>query len=120
MIELQSLSPTIEELSALNRCRIYLQAYFLSDICTGDGLTLLEDAWKGKRFKVPFKTNAWPNQQKPSPKDWTLWQTFIKRAFLGRGYRLKSPLGSWLQVDKDWEWYYSPKQERLFKLDDNG
>jgi hypothetical protein len=56
-------SPTDDELLSLNRCRLFLQVLFLSEICTGDGLAISEDAWRGTRFEVPSKTLSWPRQQ---------------------------------------------------------
>ncbi len=89
--------------------------YFLSEICTGDGLSITEEAWRGIRFEVPFKMLSWPSQPRPSPKEWTTWQLFIKKAFLHRGLRLRSTLGHWTESDDCWEWYFSPSQECLFQ-----
>ena len=51
-------NPTMDEFRVLNNCRLYLQAYFLSDIVTGDGVAISEDAWRGIRFEVPFKLQS--------------------------------------------------------------
>jgi hypothetical protein len=112
-----ALSPTSSELMALNRCRLYLQVLFLSEICTGDGLAISGDAWVGKCFEVPHKQESWPRQQRPSHKDWTIWQLFIKKAFIVRGLRLRVPLSNWLTCEDGWEWFFSPSQECLFKLE---
>jgi hypothetical protein len=110
-------SPTDDELLSLNRCRLFSQVLFLSEICTGDGLAISEDAWRGTRFEVPSKTLSWPRQQRPSSKDWRIWQGFLKKSFLFRGLRLHSPLGAWLRAGEGWEWFYSPSHECLFKFD---
>jgi hypothetical protein len=34
-------------------------------------------------------------QGRPTSADWSLWQTFLKQGILGRGWRLKQPLGEW-------------------------
>ncbi len=50
MPRIMSLSPTDEELLSFNKCRIFLQVSFLSEICSGDGLALTEDAWRGEKI----------------------------------------------------------------------
>ncbi len=47
---------SLNDLLACNQCRMYLQVAFLSDIVTGDGLLLLDDAWLG-RASLQTKTN---------------------------------------------------------------
>jgi hypothetical protein len=120
MPRFMSLSPTNAELQSLNRCRLFLQVSFLSEICSSDGLTITEDAWRGKRFEIPSKLLSWPRQQCPPTKDWLTWQTFLKNFFLFRGLRLRTPLGAWLRAEEGWEWFYSPSRERIFKLEHNG
>jgi hypothetical protein len=60
MQELWFCSPTPYELVALNRCRMHLQPYFLSDLCTGDGLAITEDAWRCNKWEIPSKSSSWP------------------------------------------------------------
>jgi hypothetical protein len=117
MPALHALGPNTHELMTLNRCRLYLQALFLSEICTGVGLSISGDLWMGNHLDISCKQSSWPWQQRPSSQDWTIWQTFIKKAFLFRGLHLQVPLGNWLYCDDGWEWYFSPSQECLFKLE---
>ncbi len=42
-------STPIDDLLRINRCRLYLRAFYLSDITDGFGTQLSEDAWMGKR-----------------------------------------------------------------------
>jgi hypothetical protein len=79
-------NPSFEELRVLNKCRLYLQVYFLSEICTGNGLAITEEAWREIRFEVPFKMLSWPSQQRPSPKEWTTWQLLLKKHFFTEDY----------------------------------
>jgi hypothetical protein len=37
-----------QELVTCNHCRLYLKVCYLSDITTGDGLYITEEAWIGK------------------------------------------------------------------------
>jgi hypothetical protein len=89
MEALSALGPNTSELMSLNRCRLYLQVLFLSEISTGDGTAISGDAWAGKHFSIPHKHVSWPRQQRPSSKDWMIWQTFLKKTFLYRGLRLR-------------------------------
>jgi hypothetical protein len=111
------MGPSKYELMTLNRCRLYLQVLFLSEICTGDGLYISGDAWTGNRLDIPLKQSSWPRQQKSSSQDWSIWQTYLKKAFLSRGLRLQAPLGNWLHCDDRWEWYFSPSHGCLYKLE---
>jgi hypothetical protein len=109
------LNPSIEDLSTLNRCRMYLQVNYVSEICTGDGNAISEHAWNGLRFEISHRTDSWPRYQRPYPREWSLWQLFLKKTLVHRGLRLKRPLGKWLRFTPEWEWYYSPSQECLFQ-----
>jgi hypothetical protein len=111
------LSPSLDDLRALNNCRLYLQVMFLSEICTGDGLELTHEAWSGQRLDVPQKIASWPKQNKPLTREWQTWQLFLKKAFLHRGLKLRETLGHWSREDNQWEWYFSPTYGRLFHCD---
>ena len=39
---------TREELCSINRCRLYLQVFYLSDIVSGNGRKLLREAYEGQ------------------------------------------------------------------------
>ncbi len=106
-------SPT--DLIACNHCRLYLQVAFLSDIVSGDGLFLLDDAWLGQPGLLP--KISWPHYHKPPISSWNIWRTSLTKAFLGRGRRLKSPLGRWLRWDSSWPWYYT-SDGSLYSLQD--
>jgi hypothetical protein len=45
---------SLEELLAINKCRLYLRACFLSDITDGSGEQLLQEAWTGDRPLHPL------------------------------------------------------------------
>jgi hypothetical protein len=49
MDTLSQLQITQDELFDCNCCRLYLRALYLSDIVTGDGLEIAENAWSGVR-----------------------------------------------------------------------
>ena len=101
------------DLVACNSCQMFLRAIFLSDIVTGDGVCISEDAWNGNLFLTPHKRRAWPQYGKPPRSCWETWRKWLKQILLGRGRRLKVLLGSWLAFDENWPWYRSSKGELL-------
>jgi hypothetical protein len=108
-----------DDLLSLNRCRLYLKAYFLSDITNGYGTMVTDDAWMGRYQEIHWHT-SWPKQAPPTRHDWIIWRTCIKRCFLSRGMRLKHPLGKWIRSDDKWPWYYSTKYDCLYHIAENG
>ena len=61
------------ELKKVNRCHLFLQVTSLADITSGDGRSILEDAWKGDRVTFWPSYYSWPHQGKPSATDWVAW-----------------------------------------------
>jgi len=102
-----SLNLPLDDLKACNHCRIYLRALYLSNIITGDGMYVDESAWNGTPYIPPHKLKSWPHYGKPDRSSWEKWRKWVKIAFLGRGRRLRNPLGNWLQRDDNWPWYTS-------------
>ncbi len=95
MLLFSRLSPSMDELEILNRCRLYLQVSFLSEISTEGELMITEVAWHGQWFDVPEKIFSLPQQRKTTPWEWLTSLSFLKRAVLSLGLRLKVPLGLW-------------------------
>jgi hypothetical protein len=106
-----------EELVAVNRCRLFLKAFFLSDIVNGSGTEILPAAWNGERIICPQRSENWPNQSRPPPSAWAIWKFYLRKRFLGRGLRLKSPMGPWVKWDQDWPWYFCPEASAIFHHD---
>jgi hypothetical protein len=94
-----------EKLLSLNWCRLYLKAYFLSDITNGYGTRITDDIWMG-RYRSLSWHSSWPKQAPPLRHDWTIWRNFTKHCFVSRGLKLQQPLGAWIQHDATWPWYY--------------
>ncbi len=110
----------IDTLAALIRCRLFLQAFFISDIADGSGMFITEDAWNGRNNGIAFKNESWPHQGCPTRADWSAWRENVKKYILGRGRQLRVTLGSWLAFDPHWPWYFAPSDGRLYKLSDQG
>ncbi len=57
-------------LRRLNQCRIYLLATTIADITTGDGLQIMEKAWKGELSWSRPTCYTWPRQGRPGEQAW--------------------------------------------------
>lgn len=112
-------TPTQDEFKALNRCRLFIKAYFLSDIVTGDGIAITEEVWMGINCANRIRQVSWPNQGNPPRTDWQIWRSFLKKCFIFRGRRLKQCLSPWIEASDDWEWYFSPKSDKIYKRCEN-
>jgi hypothetical protein len=78
------------EITRINRCRVYLQTLFLSDITTADRKYLehfvFDPGSNTRRSRCTFP------REKPTRQDWDLWVNFWHR-FTTIGEKLKMPLG---------------------------
>ncbi len=101
------------KIRSINRCRMFLRVIFLSDIAHGDGATIMRMATSGTR---PLKSIlSWPNQAKPSEKDWRIWRGFLRTEFLTLDtstFTIRRSLGAWYSSadvhHRLWEKHLSP------------
>ena len=114
MASISQLKITQEELFACNCCRLYLRALYLSDIVTGDGLEIAENARLGVRDDY-YRANSWPHWPKPSNAKWKVWNRCLRTVFCSRGLRLRQPLGFWLIDDPNWPWYTTSDYSVLYQ-----
>lgn len=105
MEALCAIGTPLDDLKRCNHCRMYLRALFLSDIVTGDGLSITVPAWNGEPYVTPHKELSWSVYSKPPKSYWDIWRYWLCHAFLGRGRRLRAPLGQWFHFDEKWPWY---------------
>jgi hypothetical protein len=63
---------TATELKEINRCRIYLRVFYISDIASHDRQGIAEWARKGRRDAGRKSSWAWPVQQRPT--SWKAWK----------------------------------------------
>ena len=90
----------------LNRCRLYLKAFTLSDITTGCGLKIREEAWHGIKYDTGRNTSQWPIWGKPALLSWTKWRTALRSSLCANYNRiLNVPLGNWIQIPLEWKWF---------------
>ena len=76
---------TKDDIKIINKCRLYLQVFNLSDITTEDGLRIRDSDWNGVR--KPQNTNSnitWPHWNRPSSTMWKTWQAALSKTFCSR------------------------------------
>ena len=77
----------------LNKCRIYLKAFTLSDLGSGDGKRIRNEAWHGRQYNNGRPNERWPLWGRPSLSNWANWRTALKSTFCTRDIILRNPLG---------------------------
>ena len=103
-----------EELLTCNRCRIYLQVLTISEITTGDGLSLLTSSLRGERLCSPLRNWSWPKQPRPSKSEWRVWNRLLQSTICRFApNQLVTPLGKWTATHST-RWWYSPSDQLLF------
>lgn len=98
-------------LRAINKVRMALNVFWISEICIADG-THIETTWMKKEPHIRQRNSfQWPRQQ--SSNDWTHW-----RRFLQHSARRLPALGSWQGNHEDWinHWdaFVNDSEEQLF------
>jgi hypothetical protein len=97
-------SPTIppSKYAVLNYCRIDLQVTTLSEIVTSNRKFVRHDALLGDTDWSKFlDVMQWPNQPKPDPDSWKLWDKTIRKLFCNEGeQKLRQPLGKWTETEE--------------------
>jgi hypothetical protein len=104
-------------LRRMNRCRIKLQAFFLSDLTTASGRHL--EAWvrgsrrgRQSRFRFP--------REHPSPCDWELWDCFWD-SWVNRNGTLPHKLGRWQgNPHQQWDWFLDKQRNTLWNNSTEG
>ena len=105
------------DLRRMNRCRLTLNAIFLSDIITANGKLIEEGVYTnriGRTSKIRF-----PREQ-PCSTDWELWDNFWSSWTL-RNNTIPSPLGSWINKShQDWHWFINTSTNTLWECTVDG
>jgi len=96
---------TAMELSILNRCRIFLHAFWLSDICNGSGERIKAHVWTHPQpLNSPWK---WPRAIIPSLGDWRVWQSALTKCLhLSKNLYLSHPMGTWKFPSAPSGWFF--------------
>ncbi len=110
------LIPASSKWQSINRCRMYLRVFFLSDITSGDGLFITSSAYWGRRSLSNTRDHInWPRWERPKTSDWTAWRKYLSLSFIGNNTQRKllRPLGKWLHRSLDnWQWFVSSLDEK--------
>ena len=112
----QTFSPN--QLHRLNKIRMFLKAFTLADISTGDGRRITSTAWAGKRFKTDGRCHGcrWPNWEGYTSADTKLWTYALKITFCKeKDLQLDRPLLDWYHQPPDtWQWFIHNESQNLF------
>jgi hypothetical protein len=101
------------ELVRLNQCRLYLGVTWLSEIATGDGKRIEQQA-----IDHPYKLDIkelflYPTQHFPPKESWQIWRRAVAQLCDPNG-KLKQPLGVFLHPESI-QWWFEPEAHRLFR-----
>ena len=66
-----------EGVRRINRCRIYLHAESLSDLCNSEGTFITQEAWDCTHKAQIITNEAWPRQPRPGKQHRKVWRTFL-------------------------------------------
>jgi hypothetical protein len=101
---------TATELKEINRCRIYLRVFYISDIASHDGQGIADWARKGRRDAGRKSSWAWPVQQRPT--SWKAWKLALDH--LSPDNCAIPQLGDWLEHHhQQSEWYFNAEHITL-------
>jgi len=101
----------IDTLVRLNRCRLYLNLYFTSEVFTQSGTRIKPAAFLTSKGPV-INTFLWPRQGPPSQDDWELWRAHVQSLT-----ESTVTLGDWLPSIQG-DWWYDPLEGKLFQKED--
>ena len=103
---------TDKEMKSLNRCRIYLQVIFVSDITKLNGRELEPGVIEVRQFRT--STLRWSRQIRPVKSDRTMWKEYIQK--LCYNDELITTLGKWKCIPHQiWTYMISEDETMLFR-----
>ena len=70
-----------EEVECINRCRLYMKVFFLSDIVSGNGKLILQEAYDGRELSDRTSRWQWLRQPRPPKKHWLLWDIALREVW---------------------------------------
>jgi len=114
-----SLGYSPAQLGALNRCRLYMQAIFLSDLVAADGMTIIPECKAGIRLVDRISHLTWPIQARPPNSAWTSWRNALSH--FENKQRLLIPLRQWIsETHQRWCWFSTPTSLLIYHERANG
>jgi len=119
MDQFQSLGYSAPQLGTLNRCRLYLQVLFLSDLTSADGTVIIPACKQGHRLVNRVSDLNWLIQDRPPPAAWTLWKQAL--AHFENKDRLIIPLRNWTSHShQKWRWFSEVSSKHIYGTDEQG
>lgn len=106
------------DLKLINRCRLYLQVVYLSDITSADGASITLDAWLGRPSHLRATAHAWPHlsHMRFAPGQWDIWRSALTVAFkIYNGRMLLNPLGFWFDDECTIRHFYCRAEDRIYE-----
>jgi len=104
------------DLKKINRCRLYLRAWTISDMASGDGKTISQQYYNGYRdeSRGTGRHGIWKDVKRPNVNYWFVWKQFLTKVYcIDEG----QPLGEWEKPPSNtWEWYYDPITSFLYSI----
>ena len=100
------------EMKAINRCRLYLQVIFISDISDYHGKLLINEAVEVIQFR--HSTLDWPQQVRPNKSDRNIWKKYITK-LCHRDECLITTLGKWTGKSHQL-WKYMVQEDKMYLL----
>jgi hypothetical protein len=108
-----------KEMKDTNRCIIYLQVFYLSDVTDIDGHHI--EPWVSKGKLDGTRSSKWecPIQQRPPMAAWKVWNNAIEEASTEEE-DITHQLGRWYDEGghQHTEWYLSAREETLYRCKD--
>jgi hypothetical protein len=105
------------QIREIDRCRLYLQVFFTSDIADNSGKNLEPWVLKGKRQSTCKIISEWPVQQRPTT--WKACKQSITELFTQDG-RILQPLGNWyVEHHTKQEWYMYARAQEIWHQTNN-
>lgn len=116
---------SLKDIKAINRCRMKLGAFWLSDLTDASGYNIQRSALVSGRSHTLKTSNQfdWPTNHHLKQGDWTVWRRSIRYLCQGDNWLLKQPLGYWT-IEEDvyihrWEWFVSGSNDILYQQSNN-
>ena len=115
-------STSDEEIRKINRCRLYLRAESLSDLCNSEGNLIQQHAFNCNRSARITTEEAWPRQPRPGKQHRKGWKSFLANFCLDGNLNLRQPMGDWSSAPakQNWQAVYDHDWEKAFTLEDDG
>ena len=102
------------EIRAINRCRIFLQVEFISDLATPSGTHLQDSLYQFPPAVSSVSTHLWPRQSCPEHKFWAQWRHLLRQLTHDGSRQLRQPLGSWKTLgNRRWDAYFHHKSNAV-------